>query len=257
VQISRYGKTQVGAKYHGYPDQLAKCKRRIDQNCVLHIVYSLLEIWTVEARPEEVIVAANILTRPLEYFEKANAYGDKAEPRYVLNLGEPYTAKQVDERQRALREEIERTDLGGMREQIIQILNAAAFYAKLLLSNPDQSTKIMLAFHGKLHPELVKNGSKIACSLFTGVTLPRMDQRTYLDSIIDLMLFYYDMAIQKNQPFSEGTFVLQDLGNRIYDFLLNYVKMVNPDALTATPSFENPTIQLANPRKSTHFRARN
>jgi len=81
-----------------------------------------------------------------------------------------------------------------------------------------------------------------------------MDQRTYLDSIIDLMWFYYDMAIQKNQPFLEGTFVLQDQGGRIFNFLFNYVQMVNPDALTATPSLKNPTIQFAYPRISTHFR---
>ena len=51
-----------------------------------------------------------------------------------------------------------------------------------------------------------------------------MDQGAYLNAIIDLMWFYYDMAMEKNQAFSDGTFVLQDQGGRIYNFLLDYVR---------------------------------
>ena len=198
------------------------------------------------------MIEAKIITKPLEYFEKANAYGDKAEPRYVLNLGEPYTVKQVDERYRALREEIEHSISGGMREPVLKILNAAAKAAKALLAYPKESDKILLAFHGKLHPELVANGKKIACTLYSGAKIPGMDQGAYLNAIIDLMWFYYDMAIDKNQAFSEGTFVLQDQGNRIYDFLMKYVKMVNPREIN--PVAIPPSYQFAYPRFSTHFK---
>jgi len=253
VQISRYGKSQLGAQYWAFPEQLAECKKRMDQNCVLHIVYSITKGWTVEVNRGEVR-EAKIITKPLEYFEKANAYGDKAEPRYVLNLGEPYTAKQIDERQRTLRAEIERSVAPGMREQVLQILNAAVTAAKALLDNPKESTKILLVFRARLHPENITEGRKIACALFTGQRFPNMDQEAYLNAIIDLVWFYYDMAVDKNQAFSEGTFVLQDQDGRIYKFLLEYVRMVNPDAIRMAPAFGYPkNIYLAYARHSTHF----
>ena len=83
-----------------------------------------------------------------------------------------------------------------------------------------------------------------------------MDQEAYLNAIIDLLWFYYNIAVDKNQAFSEGTFVLQDQDGRIYKFLLDYVRMVNPDALRMVPAFGYPkNIYLAYARRSTHFPA--
>ena len=50
VQVSRYGKSRLGAQYYAFPEQLAECKKSMDQNCVLHIVYSLTKGWTVEVK---------------------------------------------------------------------------------------------------------------------------------------------------------------------------------------------------------------
>ncbi len=254
IQITRYGKyAGAGAQYHPLSDQLAECKRRPDQNCILHIEASITG-WTVKAHSGETPQATEAAVEaPIDYFSKAKSYAQKAEPRHVLGLGAPYTTRQVDEQQKRLREQIQHSELGiAMREQVLKILDAATLFAKQLLASPDQATKILLAFHGKLHPELVEQGRKIACDLFTGERIPRLDQGAYLNAIIDLMWFYYDMAIDKNQAFSEGTFVLQDQGNRIYDFLMKYVKMVNPKDIN--PVAIPPSYQFAYPRFSTHFK---
>lgn len=54
--------------------------------------------------------------------------------------------------------------------------------------------------------------------------IPTLGQEQYLRSIIALVWFLYSQAIENNQLFEEGTFVIEDLGWRVNNFLMNYIQ---------------------------------
>ncbi len=66
----------------------------------------------------------------------------------------------------------------------------------------------------------------------------------YLRSICNLMWYFYLIALEKGQNFTEGTFVIEDKSGLIYKYLHDYVKCVNPDLKGAAYAFQ---------RSSSHF----
>lgn len=58
--------------------------------------------------------------------------------------------------------------------------------------------------------------------------MPPSSQEHYLNIIVDLIWYLYAEALNKNEPFDHGTIVIKDDNFVLHDFLLNYVKMVNP-----------------------------
>ena len=107
--------------------------------------------------------------------------------------------------------------------------------------------------------EQMLKGFEYAKALESGnlETIPTKSQEEYLNSIIALMWYLYNRALEKNQPFTEGTFVIQDKDFILYNFLLAYVIRFNPD-LTGTVA-DKPQLASFNPfayaRGSTHFKA--
>lgn len=262
VQVKRYGTVMgAGAHYYDVQDQLRICKSQPDRDWLLDITWSL-KGWDITAQLRGEVVRREVVDKPLSYFAKAAAYRDNAEPRHLLDLPASYTAAQVDERQRALNEQIsqERDLPAAMVPQILGLLNDAAAYAKRFLTFTDKSSadymKALLTWRGKLHPERVASGKQIACNILGGSMKPIAGTQEYLNAIINLMWYFYDLAIQKDQPFDEGTFVIQDRQLRIYNFLMSYVKKVNPPI---TDTINDPVLNVStNPfaysRLSSHFK---
>lgn len=99
-------------------------------------------------------------------------------------------------------------------------------------------------------------------------TIPTRNQEEYLRSIIALIWFFYSQAIENNQIFEEGTFVLEDVGWRINNFLMGYVQTYGGTVaglkakkwfnqlLTGTiadPDLNASFNPFAYPRESSHF----
>jgi hypothetical protein len=76
-------------------------------------------------------------------------------------------------------------------------------------------------------------GGNIAYLIINNQALPfavGMEYRQeYLNAIVDLIWYFYSIAINKGQAFQEGTFVLADDGFAFYNFLMRYVQLVNPE----------------------------
>lgn len=73
--------------------------------------------------------------------------------------------------------------------------------------------------------EQIELGNKLLFSILKDDSnLPKESQEDYLKSIIAVMWSLYD---QGKVEFDEGTFVIQDKGFKLYNFLLNYVKEQN------------------------------
>ena len=260
IQIKRYGKLLgIGASYYSFPEQLSQCKSQPDRNWVLHITGDVS--WDVEAKLREQPAKGKDLKQPLDYFPKASGREDKAQPRYLFDLPELYTQKQIAERLLVLTEQVKQADELSpiLKQQIVGLLNDAADYAHRLL-DPKLSAqiqeKLTLEWRGKLHPERVVHGKEVACILLSDQPLNFGQQDQYLRAIIDLIWFFYDQALAKNQVFEEGTYIIQDPQNRFYDFLVNYLKMVNPsikDTL-ADPALKVSTNTFAYSRLSSHFK---
>ena len=68
-------------------------------------------------------------------------------------------------------------------------------------------------------------------------------------------MVFYKLAIDADQAFSEGTFVIQDTGWLFYNFLLDYVKDVNPSVkgTIGDPAVKFSGGMTAYPRLSSHF----
>ena len=47
---------------------------------------------------------------------------------------------------------------------------------------------------------------------------------TYMQSIIGLMFYFYSKAVEKNQGFSNGAFVIKDPGFKVFNFLYRFVE---------------------------------
>lgn len=80
-------------------------------------------------------------------------------------------------------------------------------------------------------------------------------QKEYLNSIISIVWSLFNKAIEKNQGFTSATTVVKDPGYKLYNFLLEYAKSVNPGLEVGG----NPTLAVASlncyayRRRSTHF----
>lgn len=78
--------------------------------------------------------------------------------------------------------------------------------------------------------EQIARGKRYAHKLLTGhgAEIPTATQEDYLQSIVALNWFFYDHALQNQQGFDEGTFVIEDKGFKFYNFFMNYIKQMNP-----------------------------
>lgn len=110
-----------------------------------------------------------------------------------------------------------------------------------------------------VNPERIMRGGNIASYLLSGQNVPDEfinNLETYLNSIADLIWFFYSEAINKGQRFDEGTFVLLDPEFRFYGFLMNYVKRVNTD-IKDDPRKDPASMSSSNPfgysRLSSHY----
>ena len=261
IQIKRYGKwLGVGASYYSFPEQLRLCKSQSEHNWVLHIT-NAVNGWDIEAKIREQPTRSVDIKQPLDYFEKARKNEDDLKPRYLLDLPEKYTQKQVAERLAILTEQIKQdpTLPDKLKPQAIELLHVAADYAIKFLAYPNESgpqfDKLNLEWRGKIHPERVEHGKKITCALLDKMVLTTKQQDHYLQDIVDFIWFLYDRALAKGQVFEEGTFIIQDTQHFFYKFLMKYVKMVSPeikDTLDDPARDVSPGL-LAYSRQSSHF----
>lgn len=282
VKVRRYGAwLGAGAEYYNLPDQLRECKRFHDRDCYLTIVTSK-NIWDIVAEPAQAAkkVEPLVLEKPIDFFPKAKDYeksinergpfsvlswgkASQLEPRHVLDLIDPYTAKGVNENQRNITDSIKDTQFSDarMKDYVTAMLADAVKYALDLLRMPPSSPeyqKMLIEFRGKLHPERVAHGKQIACDIITHNMQSMADANEYLDAIVDLMWYLYSIALEKGQAFEEGTLVIQDNDHKIYTFLLNYAKFVNPEEVAGTERDAELMLSYKNvyayPRTSTHFK---
>ena len=263
IAIERYGDVLgTNASSYNFSGLLSKCTKQPNRDWVLHITWSAVQGWLVDARLKEQSAEQTALTCPLDYFAKASTYGGTPEPRHLLDLPKEYTHNNVTERQEDLTRQIKAHSLTrNMEQQVLLLLDTAADYAHRFLDLADKASpeyqKLTLEWRGKLHPERVARGKQLAHNLLDGNALPSAQQTPaqYLNNIIDLAWFFYSGALAKNQAFEEGTFIIQDAQHTFYNFLMYYVKKVNPDIKDA---FTDPELMIShNPfaysRASTHF----
>jgi hypothetical protein len=276
VQVSRYGQLLgAGAKFYSYKDQLDICKKEPDKDWVLDISWALRG-WGVTAQKKAArknqgaqdipgTIASNRYA--LEFFDKAYIYytaGSKMEPRYMFDLGDTYDAAAVDENKER---KIEQAHVEGIEAAplavIMRLAEISAQAAKGLLTIPDKNSaqyhQEILKWQDQLFPDRIKKGQEIACNILRGQADPttRIQQDSYLQNIISLMWFLYSRAMAKNQAFEEGTFIIQDEQHRLYDYLMNFVKLANPTIkeLFAEDSEKNISQnQYAYSRASSHFK---
>lgn len=260
VQVSRYGEVMgIGAQYYSYAKLLAVCKQQHEKDWVLHITWAATG-WTVEVKPVEETRHEKIYHNALSYFPKAYQYGLTCEPRHIFDLPASYTKQLVEQRMKALIEQIKADKLPAeLVSNIMAMIQNAAVYAQGLLDIRDSSSpeykKLLLEWRSKLEPERVIRGKNLACRILSEQLDRMTNQAEYLNGIIDLMWFLYDKAVEKNQVYDEGTCIVQDTDRRFYDFLLNYVKLVNPDI---KGTIEDPAQKIswnhyAYSRASSHF----
>jgi hypothetical protein len=98
-----------------------------------------------------------------------------------------------------------------------------------------------IAQHIQVDSEYARNqislGKQYTLNLLIGTNLheiPTATQEEYMKSIVAIQWYLYSKALEKEQGFTEGTFKIEDRGLKIYNFLMDYVKMHNKD-ITGTP----------------------
>lgn len=136
----------------------------------------------------------------------------------------------------------------------------------LLLNNKDNELELLLK---KLDnpvslnyaiTHIISGGNYLFKLLFNPdnkINIPTKTQEEYLQSIISLIWYLYGEAINKKQGFTEGTFVIEDKNFKLYDFLIGYVKKVNPE-ITGTitdPASASANNPFAYSRISSHYKA--
>ncbi len=84
--------------------------------------------------------------------------------------------------------------------------------------------------------------------------IPTQTQEEYIESIIALMWYLFSTAINKDQGYIEGSFIIRDYNGKVFNFLMDYAKKVNK---TLTGSIKD-SISTDNPfayaRLSSHFK---
>jgi hypothetical protein len=102
--------------------------------------------------------------------------------------------------------------------------------------------------------------------------IPTNTQEAYMRSIIAIIWYLYALALDKNQGFEEGTFVIEDINFILYNFLWGYVRRFG-DPVTGQMirqvrvninqplrgTIEDPVLNMsynlfAYPRESSHFK---
>ncbi len=105
----------------------------------------------------------------------------------------------------------------------------------------------------------IEKGAKVMEDVLAGKTRKYMSDDlvySHLHAIRDLAWFLYGKALEKNQGFEEGTFVIVDEDFKLYDFLMTYVKSKN-ETVTGI-STQDPLLHMSdNPfaysRDCSHF----
>ena len=99
---------------------------------------------------------------------------------------------------------------------------------------PTQPDAFDIQEHAQMDPVYVRqqldNGKKYAEDIIAGdlSAIPTGTQEEYLRSIIAIQWYLYGKAVEKGQGFEEGTFVIKDKDFKIYNFMMGYVKKMNP-----------------------------
>lgn len=84
-----------------------------------------------------------------------------------------------------------------------------------------------------------------------------LQQQEYLTNIIDIMWSLFSYAVEKGEGFKEGTILVKDPNNSLYNYLLGYVGKVNPLYILGTAGITGSANPFAYERKTTHFDNRN
>lgn len=100
----------------------------------------------------------------------------------------------------------------------------------------------------KLH-EIINGSLKMNTILFE-LEQTHADRHTHLENIVSICWYLYAIAATKDQAFDEGTFIVHD-NNTLYDYLLQYVKNVNPQWNSCVSQSSNPYGYC---RHSTHLK---
>jgi len=81
-------------------------------------------------------------------------------------------------------------------------------------------------------------------------------QSLYINMIIDMYWALFATAVNKDQGFTGGTIVVKDKENKLFNFLLDYVKTVNAEVAQGTAKAQGPFTNncFAYQRISSHFK---
>lgn len=160
------------------------------------------------------------------------------------------------------------SDLARIKEQHLQQFNSPLYIQKhqssALLNNKKNELQKLLGLldnpvsFSYAVQKIVAGGSNIFQLIFQDAheTIPNKTQDEYLESIVAIMWYLYSQAINKDQGFTEGAFVIEDKDFKLYNYLMGYVKKVNP-SITGTikdqarTSADNP---FAYSRISSHYK---
>jgi len=283
LQIKPYGEwTKWVAQWTRYKSEydekkLAECKKSPNMDHILHIktpamfpyiatrLPKIVKNWEISVEKAELGRAElpqQAPENPVEFFGQRNLVD---EPRKALNLGPDYGVGDVNAAVAGKRQEIERTFVDGpAKARLLQFLGTVDKYAKkpLLMQKdiPSEQVKarekILLEWKSFLEPLRVESGKAIACGILAG-QIPQIENNDqYLNAVIDLMWYFYKLTVEKGQAYSEGTFVIEDTGFGFYNFLMRYVRRVNPevrDLLVADPASKLSKNAFAYSRLSSHF----
>ena len=102
--------------------------------------------------------------------------------------------------------------------------------------------------------QMIAKGAQVYQNIERGdVSQLQANLDQYMQSIIALMFYFYSKAVDKNQAFNNGAFVIQDLGFKVFNFLYTFVeKKWQPKDM-----YKEITIDVsgkrAYPRQSTHL----
>jgi len=200
--------------------------------------------------------------------ELEKLFPDTSDPRALLNLSMIYTpqeiATSIEKKKQKIKSKFKKES--WIRAQMLFLIETAGDYAQFCFNNKFQLTPkdnlkwktTVLEFHNKIFPERIQKGLNTLAMIQRGRFEYNLGEtpQYYLTKISNLIWYFYHCAIEKGQPFEEGTFVIEDPNNKIYTFLMNYVKAVNP---TVTKTKKDPAAKtsggyIAYPRASTHFK---
>jgi hypothetical protein len=247
--------------FSSYTDYTNKVRECTGDNDWILVILPSIKGWDVKLEQRVPSRQPKVLAQPLDYFGQIKPTD---EPRHVLGLTTKYKPADVDANVRRFNEQIQQEIkqqiiTQQIAQQILFILEETGKCAKNLLRYQSGSVdynKLLIAWRGLLHPERISHGKQIACEIALHGLKGFRDAPEYLNRIIDLMWYLYGIAIEKNQAFDEGTFVIEDHESKMYNFLLNYVKLVNPSVkgTLQDPASNISTNQYAYSRLSSHFR---